>query len=179
MKDPQTDHQRDLLFSEAISDYGAALQRLAAGYELDPERRRDLLQEIHLALWVSLKNFDGRCSLRTWVYRIANNVATNHVIKDQRTRSRTQLGLDEMECASPVGDVSRTVDSDRTLQQLIALVHQLRMPDRQIMLLYLDDMDAGTIAEITGISAGNVATRIHRIKKLLAHHFHAGAQNHV
>jgi RNA polymerase sigma-70 factor (ECF subfamily) len=179
MKDAQTDHKRDRLFSEATTDYGAALQRLAAAYELDPERRRDLLQEIHLALWVSLKNFDGRCSLRTWVYRIGSNVATNHVIKDQRMRSRTQLGLEELEYASSVGEVGQSVDSDRVLQQLNALIHQLQMPDRQIMLLYLDGVDARTIAAVTGISAGNVATRVHRIKKLLTHHFHAGAQNDV
>lgn len=174
MKDSQIDDRRDRLYSEATSQYGAALQRLAGGYEMDVERRRDLLQEIHLALWVSLKNFDGRCSLRTWMYRVANNVATNHVIKDQRTRSRTKLGLEEMECDGPVAEVDDSVDSDRALQQLNVLIHQLKMPDRQIMLLYLDDVDARTIAEVTGISAGNVATRIHRIKKLLTHHFHAG-----
>lgn len=179
MKDSQTDDRRDRLFSEAISGYGAALQRLAAGYEMDPERRRDLLQEIHLALWVSLKTFDGRCSLRTWIYRVGNNVATNHAIKDRQTRSRTQLGLEEMEHAAPVEEAGRAVDSDRALQQLNRLIHQLEMPDRQIMLLYLDDVDARTIAEVTGISAGNVATRIHRIKKLLAHHFHSGAKDNV
>jgi RNA polymerase sigma-70 factor (ECF subfamily) len=177
MNDSQTDDRRERLFSEVTSEYGAALQRLAAGYELDRERRRDLLQEIHLALWISLKNFDGRCSLRTWVYRVGNNVATNHAIRDQRTRSRTQFGLEEMECASPVVEIGNFVDSDRVLQQLNTLIHQLQMPDRQIMLLYLDDVDARTIAEVTGISAGNVATRIHRIKKLLTHHFHTGAKN--
>jgi RNA polymerase sigma-70 factor, ECF subfamily len=179
MKESQTDDRRDRLFNEVSSQYGAALQRLAGGYEMDAERRRDLLQEIHVALWVSLENFDGRCSLRTWVYRVANNVATNHAIKDQRTRSRTQLGLEEMECADPVGEVDDSVDSDRALRQLNALIHQLKMPDRQIMLLYLDDVDGKTIAEITGISAGNVATRIHRIKKLLTRHFHTGMKNHV
>ena len=34
------------------------------------------------------------------------------------------------------------------------------------MLLYLEDLDAGAIGEITGLSAGAVATRIHRIKVL-------------
>jgi RNA polymerase sigma-70 factor (ECF subfamily) len=65
MKESQTDDRRGRLYSEASSQYGAALQRLAGGYEMDAERRRDLLQEIHVALWASLENFDGRCSLRT------------------------------------------------------------------------------------------------------------------
>lgn len=50
----------DELYKEAIAQCGTPLGRLARGYEADPGRRRDLLQEIHIELW---------CSLRTWVYR--------------------------------------------------------------------------------------------------------------
>jgi DNA-directed RNA polymerase specialized sigma24 family protein len=35
------------------------------------------LQEIRIALWRSFANFDGRCSLRTWVYRVAHNTAAD------------------------------------------------------------------------------------------------------
>jgi RNA polymerase sigma-70 factor (ECF subfamily) len=65
---------QDRLYLEANAAHGGAIRRLAGGYELDPERRRDLLQDMHIELWVSLKSFDGRCSLQTWVYRIAHNV---------------------------------------------------------------------------------------------------------
>ena len=40
----------DELYEEATASYGAPLERLARAYEADPETRRDLLQEIHLAL---------------------------------------------------------------------------------------------------------------------------------
>ena len=50
------------------------------------------------------------------------------------------------------------------LARLMALIHQLKPPDRQLMLLYLDDLDAKEIGEITGLSPGAVATKIHRIK---------------
>jgi D-alanyl-D-alanine-carboxypeptidase/D-alanyl-D-alanine-endopeptidase len=58
-------------YEEATATYGPALERLARAYEPNPELRRDLLQEIHIALWRSLASFDGRCSLRTWIYRVA------------------------------------------------------------------------------------------------------------
>jgi DNA-directed RNA polymerase specialized sigma24 family protein len=45
---------------------------LVRGYEADPGRRQDLLQDIHIALWRSFAVFDERCSLRTWVYRVAH-----------------------------------------------------------------------------------------------------------
>jgi RNA polymerase sigma-70 factor (ECF subfamily) len=41
-----------------------------------------------MELWVSLGSFDGRCSLRTWVYRIAHNVGASHVVRDRHMTSR-------------------------------------------------------------------------------------------
>ena len=52
-------------YAEVARRFGAALERLAGGYERDPDARRDLLQEIHVALWRSLARYDGRCSVRT------------------------------------------------------------------------------------------------------------------
>ena len=49
-------------------------------------------------------------------------------------------------------------------------------PDRQVMLLYLDGLDAKEIGEITGLSPGAVATRIHRIKAVLARRFNVNEQ---
>jgi len=45
------------------------------------------------------------------------------------------------------------------------------------MLLYLEDLEALEIAEVTGMSAVNVATKVHRIKKVLAARFFEGASN--
>jgi RNA polymerase sigma-70 factor (ECF subfamily) len=50
---------------------------------------------------------------------------------------------------------------------LLDLVRRLRPLDRQVILLYLEGETASDIAEITGLTATNVSTRIHRIKRLL------------
>src|SRR5271163_130108 len=76
------------LYEQVADSFGPALDRLARAYELDPDARRDLLQDIHMQLWRSFANFDQRCSLRTWVYRVAHNVATKYVIRQQRIRSK-------------------------------------------------------------------------------------------
>ena len=79
---------QDDLYREAAETYGAALERLARAYEADAEVRRDLLQEIHIALWQSFEGFDGRCSLRTWVYRVAHNTAISHVVLQRRRKRK-------------------------------------------------------------------------------------------
>lgn len=60
----------------------------------------------------------------------------------------------------------------------MALIQRLKPLDRQIMVSYLEDLDAASIAEITGLSAANVGMRIHRVKKLLAEQFRQGG-NHA
>jgi len=167
---------QDDLYREAVTAYGAALERFARGYEADPDRRRDLVQEIHLALWRSFEGFEARCSLRTWVYRVAHNTAASHVLKDKRARLSQWVDLEYAAATpDPAHEANAHADAD-LLARLIAFVQTLKPPDRQVMLLYLDALDAKEIGEITGLSAGAVATRIHRIKAILARRFNVTEQ---
>ena len=84
----ETSNSQDELYREATRAHGAAQERLARAYQADADKRQDLLQEIHLALWRSFARFDGRCSARTWLYRVAHNVAASHVLEDRRMKSR-------------------------------------------------------------------------------------------
>ncbi len=158
---------KDELYQQAASEYGAALARLARAYEADPDKRHDLLQEIHLQLWCSFEGFSGSCSLRTWVYRVAHNAATSYVIRQRRARPQTLVGLDEVD-ALPI---EPEMDRKLALRLLTELIRRLRPLDRQVILAWLDGMDAVEIGELTGLSSGNVATKVHRIKTILARGF--------
>jgi RNA polymerase sigma-70 factor, ECF subfamily len=166
---------QDELYEEATAEYSAALGRLARSYEIDRDKQRDLLQDIHLALWRSLSGFERTCSLRTWVYRVAHNVAASHVVRQRRSRSQTLVSLEEVETTFVDGKAETSVDREQALGRLYGLIHRLKPPDRQIILLYLEGSDAASIAEITGISPGNVATRVHRIKRILAQRYQTGS----
>ena len=161
------------MYREAAAGYGGALDRLASAYEADLEERRDLSQDIHVALWRSFRAFDGRCSLRTWVYRVAHNIATSHVIRQKRKNSV----LVTLETIEAMPDVQDHYDDRVDLERLMALIHQLKPLDRQMMLLYLEGMDAASIGEVMGVSAGSVANKIHRIKNILARRFHGGERD--
>lgn len=163
-------------YEEATAAYGAALERLARAYEPDVDRRRDLLQEIHIALWRSLAGFDGRCSLRTWVYRVAHNTATSQVIR-RRTSAPTLVSLDELASMPAEDRGENEADQQRAMKRVLLLIHALAPLDKQVILLYLEGMDAATIGDITGLSSGNVATKVHRIKKILSERFHQGGHH--
>lgn len=167
------DAARQALFDQAAATYGAALERLTHAYEAVPDRRADLLQEIYLSLWQSLQRFDGRCALGTWVYRVAHNTATSICI---RRRDRLRLvSLDDIDAPAQESNVGRALDEARARARLIELVHRLKPLDRQIVLLYLEGVDAAAIGEVAGLSATNVATKIHRVKKVLAQQWGEGS----
>ena len=165
---------QDDLFQQATADFGDALDRLVRAYELDSEKRRDLLQEIHLALWRSFERFEERCSLRTWVYRIAHNIAASHVIR-QRRKSLQLLSLEQLD-SLPQQAGRRDTHDRLDLERLLHLIHRLNPPERELMLLYLEGLDATMIGEIMEMSAVNVRSKIHRIKAILARRFLAGGQ---
>ncbi|WP_109489161.1 RNA polymerase sigma factor [Occallatibacter savannae] len=165
------------LYEEAVRSHGAALDRLSRAYEADPDKRRDLLQDIHIALWRSFENYAGRCSLRTWVYRVAHNVATSHVVSDRRMRSRPLVSIEDIDIADLASASDRALERNLALEKLTGLIRELKPLDRQLVLLFLEGFDSSSIAEITGLSPSNVATRIHRIKILLTAKFQSGGKS--
>ena len=164
---------QDSLYDQAADAYGASLDRLARAYELDPEALRDLLQDIHLHLWRSFAYFDQRCSLRTWVYRIAHNVATGHVIRQRRVRERL-VSIEDIESMPGSDQGELAASQSEALERLSTLIQRLKPLDRQIIVSYLEGMDASSVGEITGLSPANVAMKVHRIKNVLRRWFGEG-----
>jgi RNA polymerase sigma-70 factor (ECF subfamily) len=164
---------QDERYARASETFGAALERVAEAFEADPDLQRDLLQDIHLALWRSLARFDGRCSERTWVYRVAHNVAASHVIRHKRSRLRGMATLEDLanhpDPAQP--DPEFAAGEHQAMQRLSELVRALDPPDRQIVVLYLEGLDAAAIGDICGLSPGAVSTKVYRLKTVLAHRF--------
>lgn len=165
---------QDASYGEAVAQWGAALQRIARAHEADPELRRDLLQEMHVTLWRSFSAYDGRCSLRTWVYRVASNVAATHVMREQRER-RNLVTLDGLEDLLADRDAGAQIETEAAVARLSQLIQRLKSPDRQVMMLYLEGLSAEAIGEVTALKPGAISTRISRLKSLLARMFHEAA----
>jgi RNA polymerase sigma-70 factor, ECF subfamily len=166
----------DSLYAQLAQEYGALLARIARAHEADADLRRDLHQELHVALWRSLGGYDGRCSLRTWVYRVAHNTAVTYVNRRRRSSQGVLCTLEELDEQSLLTEPDSSAsgaDYDRSIARLYSLIRRLAPLDRQIMLLYLEDLDAAEIATTTGLSPGNVATKVHRIKRVLTRSYHS------
>jgi RNA polymerase sigma-70 factor (ECF subfamily) len=80
--------EREAKFGQLLETHASALRRLCSAYRRDREAQEDLFQEIAVALWTALQRFRGDASERTWLYRIAHNVALTDSARWQRRRSR-------------------------------------------------------------------------------------------
>jgi RNA polymerase sigma-70 factor (ECF subfamily) len=156
------------LFEKLAIEYAGPMARLARAHEADPSLLQDLLQEIHLALWRSLPSFAGRCSLRTWVYRVAHNVAASHVLRRRRRFDKNLVDLDDVDIPSDGPEVGTSIDDARMLARIHELVQRLKPTDREVFVLYLEGLSVDEIAEIAGLTHTNTGTKIHRIKRLLS-----------
>ena len=70
-------------FCELFEAYQPAMRRLVAAYVVNPADREDLLQDIAAGIWKSLPDFRGESSERTWLYRIAHNIAIGDLVAER------------------------------------------------------------------------------------------------
>jgi len=170
--DPADSQRRERLYARASRDHGAAIARLARAVERNADGARDLEQEIHLALWRSLDGYAGDCTVATWTYRVAHNVAASHAARGARSvRLET---LDAIDTLAAPDNPEIAAGEAHVLARLHQLIQRLRPDDRSVILLYLEGLSAPDIADVTGLSKGNVGVKIHRVKSLLANHFAMG-----
>lgn len=152
---------REQQFQAVLEEFGPMLERIAGTYEFDPELRRDLVQDIALALWQGLDAFEKRASLRTYIARIAHNRCVSHVAREAKTPQPSEIDANlPSQRANPEERVSRA----RERARLTAAVRGLPLSLRQVAALALEGFEPREIAETLGISANNASVRLNRAR---------------
>ena len=117
---------------------------------------RDLFHEVAAGIWKSLPGFRGDSSERTWIYRIAHNIAI---------RRSSQVRARSAEDALLAGERRHA---------LMNGIRELPAIERQIVTLHLERLSAAEIEEVTGTSARRIATRLTRIRQKLTERLQGG-----
>jgi RNA polymerase sigma factor (sigma-70 family) len=159
-------------FVRLLEDHKRILYKVASTYCADPEDRRDLAQEIVIQLWRSFARYDDRFAFSTWMYRIGMNVAISFLRSEHRRERHTVTidGVDLVDFTSADRAADEAGDDVRLLRRLVARLDEM---SRALVILYLEGYSHAEIAEILGISATNVGTKIGRIKSWLHEEFEA------
>jgi RNA polymerase sigma-70 factor (ECF subfamily) len=149
---------------QVLAEFTPALARLVATYERDPALREELLQEVLMALVLSLPRLTRPEKLKPFVFRIAHNRSVSHIARRVRERAGQETSDSE---DHPAPSQEEMLIRSEHGQRLLEAIRQLALPFRQVMTLLLEDMSYEDIAETLGISVSNVGVRVNRAKKQL------------
>jgi RNA polymerase sigma-70 factor (ECF subfamily) len=92
-------------FAELMRRYGASMLRIAQLYVRSRSVAEEVVQETWLAVFKGIGRFEGRSSLKTWLFRILTNTAKTRAIREGRSIPFSALAGDEEDGPS--------VDADR------------------------------------------------------------------
>lgn len=118
------------------------------------EDAEDVVQETFLKAFQARESFDGRASLKTWLYTIALNVARD------RSRRRSAGRLDERELAAPA---DLRAEHSELAERVRRLVQSLPEGQRAVFCLYrYEGVAYDEIARMLGVTIGTVKAQMHQ-----------------
>ncbi|MEH6308344.1 RNA polymerase sigma factor [Olivibacter sp. CPCC 100613] len=153
--------RKEALFKDIFDKNNRKVYHLCYGYTGDSEAANDLMQETFIKVWQNLDRFRNQSQISTWIYRIAVNTCLSYLRVEKRKATDE---INERLIETKADDVS---DKQEQVNQLYKCISQLEENERIIITMVLDEMPYQEIAEISGISEGNLRVKIHRIKSKL------------
>ncbi len=166
---------------------GFCYRMLGAGSEAE-----DAVQETMVRAWRAIGSFEGRSSLRTWLYRIANNVCVDMVRSPQRRARPMEMGPSQTVADAVLGDPraehafvqpiadQRVIDLDGDPADVVAARESIRLafvaalqhlPARQRAALILCEVlrwQSTEVAELLDTSVASVNSALQRARATLA-----------
>ncbi len=147
----------------------------------DSSATEDIVQEVFLRIWTHAEQWHGRGSLKAWLFRIATNLALNH-LRTLRRRRQQPLEVppdpldedDESRVPSWMVDHSLPepdvlVEQGERRQLLQQLIEELPEEKRAVFRLVHDaEMETRQVAQMLGIPEGTVKSRLHYATRRLA-----------
>ncbi|HEX4336604.1 MAG TPA: sigma-70 family RNA polymerase sigma factor [Polyangiaceae bacterium] len=122
---------------------------------------QDLTQKVFLVVYLKLPQFENRSSLRTWIFRICINAASDY---RRSAPIRREVVTEPAEMAHLSGfqdDLHERSEAQRRLALAEAIVEKLPESQRLVFILFeLEEMSGVEIAKLLGISLGTVRSRL-------------------
>ena len=152
---------REEAFRKIYEANSKKIYHLCYGYTGDDDAANDLLQETFLKVWQNLHKFRNQALISTWIYRIAVNTCLTYL------RSEKRQAKDEL--TPLIAESKPEVFSEKNEQValLYKCISKLEESERIIITLVLDEVPYPEIADVSGISEGNLRVKIYRIKQKL------------
>jgi RNA polymerase sigma-70 factor (ECF subfamily) len=177
-------------FAELISAYSPALLRVAQARVRTRAVAEEVVQDTWLAVLRGLDGFEGRSSLKTWIFRILTNIAITRGVRESRTVPFSNLAEQEAEAVEEPVDPSRFLPADHdrwphhwalgptrwptpeegllsgeTRDCILRAIESLPPAQRTVMTLRdIEGWPPEEVCEALGLSDGNQRVLLHRAR---------------
>jgi RNA polymerase sigma-70 factor (ECF subfamily) len=132
----------------------------------NPDEAADVTQEVFIRAFQSFGRFDGRSSVRTWLFRIAHNLCIDRVRKSDRSVSEVALvdpveGTEVIEVADSRWQPEQIAMNEELMGVVEAGIRSMSEKLRSVLLLHdREDMQYDEIATMLGVPVGTVKSRL-------------------
>ena len=161
-----------------LTTHGPALLAYASRMLGDRTMAEDVVQDALVAVHRSIETFEGRCSVRSWLFRFVHNRAIDEL---RRRRRVAESSVDDPEqgyfnadgrwnhpCPGADVGIEARLDARTLLKAVREAIDELPHAHREVLLLKeVHGLDTSEICEALDISAGNLRIRLHRARKAL------------
>jgi RNA polymerase sigma-70 factor (ECF subfamily) len=179
-------------FAEIVDAYSPSMLAVARLYVASREVAEEVVQDAWLALLKGIDRFEGRSSLRTWLFRMLINIAKTRGVRERRfvliddgptVDPRRFRGEDDpypRNWALPPGDWTESPERSLLATEAVGLVQREldRLPEQQRLVVRLRDIDgfdADEVCLLLELTPGNQRVLLHRgrarIRTALAQYF--------
>jgi RNA polymerase sigma-70 factor, ECF subfamily len=155
----------DIVMTNIMTQYGTELSVLAYSYIRDLEASKDIVQNVFIKCYTHLDTFEGRSSIKTWLYRITINQCKDYL----RSHYLKRIFLfghvkEEATRQSPETITMQKLAEEQVINHMMTLSKKYR---EVLVLWFIHSLEVREIAEVLNIPAETVKTRIRRGKNLL------------
>lgn len=156
--------ERDKLLTNAMDAYGHYLSRLAYALVRDREKAADIVQEVFIRYYLHLDQFEGRSSVKTYLYRITVNECRNYFkswafrkVEASKIKSNFLIHKETPE------EAYLKLENKNYLADLL---NKLPIKYKEVLwLYYYAELSTQEISEILNCSSNTVKTRLARGRK--------------
>ena len=161
-------------FAMLVRRYEPKLRAYVGGIVSVEEEARDLVQETFIRAWRHLEQYDARFRFSTWLFRIAHNVAIDHLRRRRQPTVSLELGEDDeggdlrMDPADarrgPLGDLANRELAGALAREIERLPESYR---ELVTLRHLVGLSYNEIADLKGLPLGTVKNKLFRAHSVL------------
>ena len=164
----------EMAFREIVERYQAKVFSIIYGILRNRNDAEDIAQQVFAKIYFSIKNFDFRSSLLTWIYKITVNECYDYLRKKRVRRLvyESDFSADDsarMENSEPASDQAPGVD-DRLAQHdlILKLLAKISEEDRSLLLLKeVEGHSVEELSEMTGMNENTIKVKLFRARQKL------------